>query len=513
MANCAAERQGLGRGDLANVRVLAKNSALNLVGNAAPMVVALFTIPVLTRALGPDRFGIITLSWVVVGYFGLFDLGLGRAVTQMVADRIGKRSFEEIPDLFWTALAVLSLLGASATVLFAALTPVIVTRLINIRSGMQAEAIHAFWILSITIPFVVVTTAMRGLLEAFQRFDYITYLRVPLGVLLYLGPVLVLPFTHSVVATVVVFLIARVLACAGHLALCFKVQPSIRHQIRVQKRIVPMLLKFGGWMTVSNVVSPLMVSMDRFFVAAVLSVSAVAYYAAPYEVVTKLLVIPGAIAGVLFPAFSTTFSGGGDAKKTYVQSIKAILFVVAPVALIVAVFAEEGLQAWLGADFATNGAPVVKWLALGVLLNSIAHVPFALIQAAGKPEITAKIHLVELPVYAYLVTVLTMRFGITGAAMAWTARVVVDLCLLLWGSARLLEYPFRFSKQWFWALPFGVVAGVLVFVDSRVVVRMVGTAAWLPAFVAFGWFALLEQRSRARILLVVQGYFGAGAKQ
>ena len=38
-------------------------------------------------------------------------------------------------------------------------------------------------------------------------------------------------------------------------------------------------------MTVSNVVSPLMSSLDRFVVGAVLSMTAVAYYATAYEAV------------------------------------------------------------------------------------------------------------------------------------------------------------------------------------------------------------------------------------
>jgi O-antigen/teichoic acid export membrane protein len=66
-------------------------------------------------------------------------------------------------------------------------------------------------------------------------------------------------------------------------------------------------------MTVSNVVSPLMVYVDRFLIGAFLSISAVAYYVTPHEVVTKLLVLPGAVAAVFFPAFSRNGrAGGGD---------------------------------------------------------------------------------------------------------------------------------------------------------------------------------------------------------
>jgi O-antigen/teichoic acid export membrane protein len=64
---------------------IATNTLWNLVATAAPMPVALYTIPVLIAGLGKDRFVPLALAWTLIGYFTLFDLGLGRALTQMVS--------------------------------------------------------------------------------------------------------------------------------------------------------------------------------------------------------------------------------------------------------------------------------------------------------------------------------------------------------------------------------------------------------------------------------------------
>src|SRR5258708_10454016 len=64
-------------------RRLARNAVWNLLSLAAPMLVALGAIPVLIRTLGADRFGILTLAWMLIGYCSLFDLGLGRALTKL----------------------------------------------------------------------------------------------------------------------------------------------------------------------------------------------------------------------------------------------------------------------------------------------------------------------------------------------------------------------------------------------------------------------------------------------
>jgi O-antigen/teichoic acid export membrane protein len=93
------------------------------------------------------------------------------------------------------------------------------------------------------------------------------------------------------------------------------------------------------------------------------------------------------------------------------------------------------LKLWLGAEFAEHSVRVLQWLAVGVFINSLAHVPFALVQGAGRPDLTAKLHIIELPVYLIALWLLIRAWGIEGAAIAWTARVALD-ALFLFGLAR-----------------------------------------------------------------------------
>ena len=104
-------------------RVLAINSILNLFGQASPMLAALFCIPVLINKLGINRFGFITIAWMIVGYFSLFDMGLGRALTHMTAQRIDSRNEKEIPYIVWTGLLIMILLALLAMILALFLTP------------------------------------------------------------------------------------------------------------------------------------------------------------------------------------------------------------------------------------------------------------------------------------------------------------------------------------------------------------------------------------------------------
>src|SRR5712692_6689840 len=89
---------------LTSGRLLARNTIWNLFGQLFPMVVAVVAIPPLVRGLGVARFGLLSLAWILIGYFSLFDLSMGRALTKMVADKFGANEEHAIPPLAWTAL-------------------------------------------------------------------------------------------------------------------------------------------------------------------------------------------------------------------------------------------------------------------------------------------------------------------------------------------------------------------------------------------------------------------------
>ena len=346
-------------GHLISGRLLARNAVWNLLGYGAPMAVAVVCIPILIRGLGKERFGVLTLAWALIGYASLFDLGLGRALTQLVARKLGAGEEREIPSLAWTSLLLMLLLGFVGTASILLISPWLAGRGLNVPAALQTETLQSFRLLGLSIPFVITTAGLRGLLEAHQRFGLATSLRIPMGVFTFAGPLLVLPFSKSVVPVVGTLVAGRIAAWAAHLLICLRVLPELGRSIAWERSAVGPLLRFGGWMTVTNVVSPLMLTLDRFLIGALVSMTAVAYYATPYEVVTKLWLIPGALVGVMFPAFST--SSAQDRNRTAVlfrQSVKCILLVLFPMALLLIVLAQDGLRVWLGAEFAANSVRV-----------------------------------------------------------------------------------------------------------------------------------------------------------
>jgi len=486
--------------NLTSGRRLARNVVWNLLGTGAPLLVAIVAIPLLIEGLGTARFGVLTLAWMVVGYFSLFDLGLGRALTKLVAERLGKGQDDEIPALIWTAMSLMAVLGVLGAVVVAALSPWLVGGILKIPTELQPETLTAFYLLAASIPIVISTTGLRGILEAHQRFGLVNAVRIPLGIFTFLGPVAVLPFSNSLVPVVAVLVIARLASWCAYTVLCLHVEPALRHSVSIHRAMVRPLINFGGWMTVTNIVGPLMVYMDRFLIGAVVSMAAVAYYATPYEVVTKLWIIPGALMGVLFPAFAAALvQDRARAVRLFDRAVNYIFLSLFPAVLIIVLFAHEGLTLWLGSEFADNSTLVLQLLAVGVFINSLAYVPSGLVQGAGRPDLTAKLHLIELPFYLLILWWLLGAYGIVGAAIAWVLRVAVDTLSLFIMAQRLLPLVSPFSLRPVFMAGMALCMLVLGAVIPGLAMKGLFLLLVLILFAAVAWFVILATDERNMI--------------
>lgn len=420
---------------------LMRNIGWNLFGQIAPLIAALFSIPLLVRHIGNDRVGLLMIGWMLIGYFSLFDLGLGRALTQGVAARRASgASVASVAVIIKSGLALMLVLGLLAALLMWGGSDYLVDRLLNIKPALHAEARQSLLLLAPAMPLVVLATGLRGVLEGVHAFKLVNLVRTPLGVLTFAAPLLALPFSNSLVPIFAILTLVRLLTLLAFVWACHAALPELANgelaRARVSRPALQDLLGFGGWMTVSNLIGPLMVNMDRLLIGSVLSLAAVSFYSTPHEMVMRALVVPGAIAGVCFPVFAA-----GDAKashRLFWQSSKAVAACMALMLLVVWPLAEPLLRLWLNAEFAQNSSQVLRWLALGVAFNGLAHIPFAWVQGIGRSRVTAQFHLLELALYAPLLWFFIHRHGIVGVAYAWALRAMFDcICLFYYALTRM----------------------------------------------------------------------------
>jgi len=411
-------------------RNVARNALWNVGGQLVSLGVGLVALPLLLYELGTARLGVFTLALGLIGFSGLFDLGLGRALTQTVSSSLGQgRSRAQVAALVWRVICLLGGFGALWLVVLWWAAPFLVDRLFSLTGEMARETVFGLRALALSIPFALAATGAMGTLEGLQQFRLLSLWRMPMSVLQFGLPVGV-AFIRPDAGWVIAGLAAtRVVWMLLWLTQLHRLLPRVPG-ITASRADLRHALHFGGWLSVSNLIGPLMVYADRFYLASVFPPATVAYYTVPFDTVFRATSLPQMAMNALFPALAETQSQPEASTRLLAFAIRAVVVLVLPAALVVAVFAHPLLALWLNASFAGPATPVLQLLLVGIFLNSAAHLPYALLQAHGRSDLTAKLHLLELPVFAVLLIAGVHLFGIAGAALAWALRVVLDTALL-----------------------------------------------------------------------------------
>src|SRR3989442_1200364 len=426
---------------------LARNAAYNLVGQVLPLAVGVVTLPVAARYLGAERFGVLGLVWALVGSFGLLDLGLGRATTKHVAASLARNDFTTLGSVTPLSVVVQTGLGVLGGIVLALLTPWLVGRAMSVPAPLQAEVRSCFLVLAVSIPFVSVSASLRGILEAALRFDLVNVVRAPMAAAMFAVPAIVAAAGGDLVAITAGLLAIRLFAAWAWVRAVRSAVPGLRWQLEPSWVSFRPLVAYGAWTAVSNTVNPLLLYLERFLLASLAGVAAVGYYTGPAEAVGRLLIVPAALAGALFPAVSAAdgrTSTEAEGTRLAFTSLRFLVIGLVPIVTLLIILAEPLLRLWLGTDYATQGATAFAILAVGARITGFAPVPPALLYGRGRPDLPAKFHLVELPLYVLGAWLLIRAYGITGAALAWTLRVSVDAVLLGAAMWRVSE-PARLS--------------------------------------------------------------------
>lgn len=290
------------------------------------------------------------------------------------------------------------------------------------------------------IPLTTLATGLRGVLEAYEDFKWISLIRMGLGIASFGLPALcVMLIDTSLVWVVVSLVVARLVVLIAHLVLVNRQLHYAWWKIPASLAQMKKLLAFGAWMTVSNIVGPLMVTADRFIISATLGAGVVAYYTVPFEAMIRMLIIPTAISVALFPRLAAHFAGEPQlARALYWRAFRIVGMVLAPLCLATALASHWGLRLWLGASFADQSWLIVCILSLGIFFNGLAYISLATIQANGQAKKTAVLHCAELVLYLPSLFLALKWWGVAGAALVWTLRVGVDLAALTWMAHREL---------------------------------------------------------------------------
>lgn len=422
---------------LTSSSLLARNATLNLAAEGWAFLILIVATPKLVAFLGEAAFGLFSLAWVVIGYLAFLDIGVNRAATQFVSERLARRDDDSVRLVVRTAFIANLALGLIGGLSIALASPYLV-HVFKLSSNFESQARMTFYAVALAVPVLLVQGVFRAVLSSYQRFAWINSVNA-IAITLQWGLAVLLAWKGFGVATVVFMtVIARILATVAYGIVLFRLMPQSDWFKSYGHSVLPRLLRFGSWVSVSQIIGPVLVYLDRMLIASFVSLAGVTLYTVPYEAMSRLRVIPSSLMSTLYPAFSERGSETQQKNlhRLFERSVRYLLLLLLPGIIFLLVFGSDVLTLWMGDSFARQAVTVLEILAVGVLANGIAFVPYNLLQAVGRPDLTGKFHLLELPPYIALCLFLIPRWGITGAALASTIRFALDAGLLFWAVGK-----------------------------------------------------------------------------
>jgi O-antigen/teichoic acid export membrane protein len=466
---------------------LAGNTLILTAGTLVQTVVALVTVPLYLSELGEARFGAFVIVGVIVGYFGLLDRALNAGVQNEVA-RLGEDP-ETRSRIIWTGAIFNAGVGIVSGLAVFVTGAIVFSRLIELPAELHTESIEALDEIAASVPFVTVSAVFQGALMANNRIATVSALEtfrilalqlLPLGFVYWQGP--------DLRWLAIGFLLALALSSVGYFAACLALVLRPHTWVRPTREIAVRLFHYGKWITATSVLTPLLDFSDRVVIGAVRGASAVTTYAIPYNLTSRLTIIPFNVVRVMFPRFSAV--SADDSRALGVTALAAVAAVTAPAAVLGSILSGPFFDWWLGGDVAKEAAPIAAVLFAGFWINGLGYVPSTLLQAQGRPDRPARFHALELVPFLLVLALGVHLAGPMGGAVAWSCRALADALLLLtaaslgWWSNRLLLATSAL-------VAIAAVCGALLAFAPAAVLAPVG-AVLFSLSVVFAWFLIPE---------------------
>lgn len=476
-----------------------RNTAYNMVGHVFSLAIMLATVPLYLKVIGAERFGVLSIIWLLLGYFGFFDFGLGRAVAHRLAQLRGSVA-KERQAVLWTAILSVLLLGTVGALLLYFIAGIALSSWIRISDLLQAELDGVRLWVSLSLVPLVLSGVLSGVLVGTRKFLRLNVVDglgklllqiLPLGTALLFGPSL-----ENLAAAVFV---ARLLSVIGWVAVCQRILPFLG-ALAWNTGLVEGLWRYGGWVTISALVGPILTSVERLVLGAIVGAAAVTYYTVPHSVISPITLFAGSLGAALFPLFASV--GGEENRYLEKWAASFVVATITPLLVGLTFFVHPFLSYWISVDFADKTAVVPQVLIPGFWANSIALIAHARLQGNGRPRVVAAVHVGEMLPYLLVLYLLVGEGGIVGASIAWSLRAVVDALLLGGKSGLLMKFGTDLLFPFVLVLFSVSISIAMVSAEQRFL--LIGGVLAFSATAWWSWHRGLDSRMRNELLSLVR---------
>lgn len=403
------------------------NLIINTFTKAAPMIAAFFSIPILIKSMGVDKFGILTLIWIITGQTGFLDLGLSKTLAYFISKSLGSNDSKEIPYYVSSAIAIILLVTLLVSLSSFFLSESIVSAFFNIPSSLYNDTLLSVKIMSFIVPLLVLYALFKSVLAGYKDFPLINSIELPVSITNYILPVLIFGLYGTISSVVISLLIVRMLACTAYLYLINKkVRLSVSFVV-INKKFLSNIFSYSGWISLGSIIAPLSTLAERLFLSSILPIRQIAYFNTPSDLSGRLLIFSNSINQVMFSEFSFNNKLNVEkSKKQYNKTLLLIISIFTPIILTVLFTSQWLLSVWINPEFAANSYFILQILLIRILFHSISTTSVQLLQAYGYVKQTFLISSISFIIFFPLFMIVSLNSSIIGAAFMLLLKTLVE---------------------------------------------------------------------------------------
>lgn len=487
--------------------VVIRNIFYSFAGQFWAVALALTLTPYIVHGLGVDAYSILSMAWVVAGYFAFLNLGLGPAVIKYVSQYHARGDDAGVSRTLGTAMSFYLSAGFTGAFLMSLATGLLVRRLLHIPVDLVPQAQFAFYLAAVGFMVNMALSVLGSVPRALERFDIANGMDMVMSTLTLVGSVVAIKLGYGLKGVMLVSLGLSCAALAAAAVIAARLLPRVNLAPRFDWAASAELFRFSWFILLGQVTNKIVFNVDKLLIGIFLPISQLTYYVIPFALAGRMLMFQGMVTPVIFPLISRLRAHGDRPElyeDVYVRSSKLVAALTLPVAVALAVYGGPFLYFWMGPDFAANGRTSLLLITFAFAATSMTCVPTAVSQALGAPEVSAKFSLIHAVLNVGLWFIFIPRFGISGAAAALAVShtvIVPWYFICVHGRYIRVRLGRVLAKSYFRPLALALVLSVVSLPTTRLVDSLAGVLSLMVAFClvyyTVAYFAVFDGKERA----------------
>ncbi len=413
-----------------------RNIIANFAGQGWAAVMALAFVPLYIKFLGIEAYGLIGFFAMLQGAFQILDFGLSQTMNREMArystlpDKAG-----EARDLVRTLEVGYWAIGFVICIVVITASPFIAEHWIKPGTIPVKTIHHSVMIMGVVAAFQWPLSFYDGGLMGLQKQVLSNSIKIGISTLSSFGGIFIL---WKVSPTITAFFTWQIIVSALSLiiftASLWSSLPAADRPPVFNPNLLRNIWRFAAGMSGIALSAIILSQLDKVILSRLLTLEMFGYYTlagAASSVILTLL--GGPVFNAIFPRLTSLIAVNDDIglKLLYHQGTQLMAVLILPVAAVLAFFSYDILLLWTSSVKTADAAsPIVSLLMIGMALNCLMAMPYALQLSHGWTSIGLRINTFLIITLVPAIYFMATRYGVMGAASVW---VVLNSMYMLIG--------------------------------------------------------------------------------